>query len=230
MKKLTLLLSFVLISAITYAQIDEQRNVKDFSALSIGVPADVIITKGNQFKVVLKGDEEDLKKINTKVSGDRLIIEKEDDWSFWGNLFDDEVQIYITMPSLSAISLAGSGNVKSEDRFETEEFDINISGSGKIDMEVIASETDINISGSGKIYLAGSSEEADISISGSGDIEAEDFKIAACEIKIMGSGNCTVYVTDKLDTKVMGSGDIYYKGNPAYVNNNTMGSGNVKQL
>lgn len=230
MKKLLLLVLINCIAFFTYAQTEQVRKVDAFTAVSVGIAADVKITKGNQYGVVLKGDEDDLNEIETEVDGDRLKIKYEDDHFSSRNSFNNKIQVFITMPELTGISLAGSGSVMSEDNFRTGEFTADVAGSGKIELSIDAEETDINISGSGKILMKGSSTEADINISGSGDVEGEDFKVAECEINIMGSGDCTIHVTEKLETKVMGSGNVSYKGDPKHVNNNSMGSGRVRKF
>jgi hypothetical protein len=95
---------------------------------------------------------------------------------------------------------------------------------------LIKYKIDINISGSGKIILSGRSEEADISISGSGDIAAEEFRISEADINIMGSGSCRLHVTERINSTIMGSGNVYFAGDPKHVNNNSMGSGHVRKL
>lgn len=230
MKKLSLLLIILSFGIVAFAQKQEERKLDNFNSVSVGIPANVYITKGNTFKVVLKGDADDLEEIETDVDGDRLELKTRDEFFSWGNVFDEKIEVYITMPQLTGIRLAGSGKIICEDKFTTDSFEANIAGSGRIEVQIEARDTDINISGSGKIFIKGSTQEADINISGSGDVEAEDFKIADCEIKVMGSGNTTVYVADKLETKIMGSGDVRYKGNPKHVNNNSMGSGSVRKI
>lgn len=230
MKYLYLFLLANCITNLTYAQTEQVRNVDGFTALSIGIPADVTITKGNKYKVVIKGDEDDLAEIETETDGKWLKIKHDDNYSFWGNKFDDKIKVFITMPNLTGISLAGSGRLISKDKFSTDKFMADVAGSGRVEVFINARETDINISGSGKIILEGSSSEADINITGSGDVEAGKFEVIESDISIAGSGNCTVKVSEKLVTRIVGSGDVYYKGNPKHVNNNSVGSGKIRKL
>lgn len=209
----------------------EDRRIHNFNSIAVGISADVYITKGSTHKVILEGDEEDLQEIETEVSGNRLKIGFEDNNRWWGNnKRKSKIIIHITMPELTGVSLSGSGNVKSDDLFVSEKFHGAVSGSGGMELNINTSEADLDISGSGRIILKGKGEEADISISGSGDIDAEDFKVRTADIKIMGSGNCTIHVSEELESKIMGSGNIRYSGDPKHINNNSMGSGSIKKI
>lgn len=212
------------------AQIKEERNTGDFTAISVGIPVDVYITKGKNYKVVIEGDPDELADIKTEVERGILKIHPESNHWWGGSHFKSRIALYITTPELTGVSLAGSARVRSDDKFTSEGFDADISGSGEMDLNINANTLDINISGSGKIKLAGNSKTADIDISGSGDVEAGSFKVSEADINIMGSGNCRLHVTERLNSKIMGSGNIYFAGDPKHVNNNSMGSGRVRKL
>lgn len=231
MKKIFLFcLALLCMAAIVNAQQKEERNTGDFKAISVGIPADVFITRGKNHKVVIEGNSKDMADIETVVERNSLKIRHENS-QWWGSRRSkNRIVIYITTPELTGVSLAGSGRVKSNDPFSSKEFDANISGSGKMELNITVDEIDIDISGSGKMILAGSSKEADISISGSGDLEAEAFRVNEADINIMGSGTCRLHVREKIDSRIMGSGNIYFAGDPKHVNNNSMGSGRIKKL
>jgi len=50
-------------------------------------------------------------------------------------------------------------------------------------------------------------------------------KTKECEVEIYGSGDCDVNVSESLDVRINGSGNVTYKGNPAEVNQKVSGSG-----
>jgi phage-related protein len=69
-------------------------------------------------------------------------------------------------------------------------------------------------------------EEADIHISGSGDVRNFGLQATKAKVKVSGSGNTEITVSNFLDVRINGSGDVYYKGNPS-VNADISGSGKV---
>jgi lipopolysaccharide export system protein LptA len=110
-------------------------------------------------------------------------------------------------------------------------FEGNVSGSGKIELQASVSGTAaFDISGSGKILASGKSNTVETEISGSGKVLAADLETRSCRVRISGSGSVEINVTDELDAKISGSGDVRYRGNPARVNAHSSGSGSVKKL
>ena len=84
-----------------------------------------------------------------------------------------------------------------------------------------------SIGGSGNIKLFGKSNEFTCSIAGSGSIEAYELNTDILNANIAGSGSIKATVKTKIKAKVVGSGNIYYKGNPKYVDSKSVGSGDV---
>ena len=65
------------------------------------------------------------------------------------------------------------------------------------------------------------------SIAGSGSIKAYDLSTDTLNASIAGSGSIKITVSTKIKAKVVGSGSIYYKGNPSSVDSKSVGSGEV---
>jgi len=228
----------------------ETRDLPSFTKISLSVPADVYLTQGNTQKVEVEGDNEDLEDLVTKVEGGKLIIKSDRNGGWFGNWDDwDDMSIYITIPNIEAISVAGSGSVKGQNRITAEKIDLSIAGSGDIEMEIGAEEVEAEITGSGDIELSldadlleckitgsgdmeieGAGKTLDIKITGSGDIDASRYEAAECYIGITGSGSSYVNVSEKLDAKISGSGDVKYKGDPAHVHSHSSGSGHTEKM
>jgi hypothetical protein len=190
------------------------------------VAGNLYINFGPEFKVILEGEKSDLEDIITEVSGNRLVIKK-DNWKF---NFNEKVTVYITMPELKGLGVSGSGKAEIKDAIKAEDLDLSVSGSGKIFTgDVVVSKLGCSISGSGDIVLGGNGNaaRADISISGSGNYEGGSYKIGTAEIHISGSGNCSCNVTESLRASVSGSGNVTYEGNPK-VDAHVSGSGKVR--
>jgi len=84
-----------------------------------------------------------------------------------------------------------------------------------------------NIGGSGNIKLSGNSNELTCSIAGSGSIKAYELNTNSLNANIAGSGSIRTTVKTKIKAKVVGSGSIYYKGNPTHIDTKSVGSGDV---
>lgn len=203
----------------------ETRNLSGFTKVSFGVPGNLYISLGSDFKVVLEGDKDFIADIETEVSGGRLVIRK-DNWTQFNN---KKVIVNITMPAIEGLSVSGSGQAEITDAVKADDFDLGVSGSGKLIVnEVFADNLECGISGSGDIIIKGGSiEDAEISISGSGGYTGESLKLKRAEISISGSGSCYCNVTDTLEAHVSGSGSVTYTGNPK-IDARVSGSGRVR--
>jgi hypothetical protein len=259
MKKITLttcaILVMVLFSAKATAQSTETRNLSGFTDIRFGVPGNLNIRIGSEFKVVLEGNTDFLSEIETNVSNGILSVRRKDTENrrrWRGSLFNNEkVTINITMPIISGLSVAGSGTAEVFDSFNTGSLNFTVSGSGQIIVNDVSCEKlSCSVSGSGNIIInsvsgkdltcrisgsgnitakgSGSFNKADIGISGSGNYTGESLKLEAANISIAGSGNCNCNVINSLEARVSGSGNVIYTGNPPKIDSRTTGSGRVR--
>jgi hypothetical protein len=209
------------------AQSTETRNVSGFTKVSFGVAGDLNIRIGNDFKLVMEGDKDILKDIETDVSNGRLIIRK-DNWHL--NFNNERVTINLTMPEIEGVGVSGSGKAQLLDPVEADDLDLNVSGSGKImTSKLSVDHFECGISGSGDVILGseGSIDNGSISISGSGGFSGESIEIDHLTVHVSGSGSCRCKAGDTLEARISGSGNVYYSGNPK-IDARVSGSGHVR--
>ncbi|AMM50907.1 hypothetical protein TH61_06480 [Rufibacter sp. DG15C] len=238
MKRHSLLTALLLVAlATTLASFDfsstvleqEDRNVGAFTKISLGYPANVELRRGNSHSVKVEGDKDQLNMLITEVKDGKLYIKRKDtgSWISWGS-DDKRVDIYITTPTLEAVSVSGSGKLVSTDTFKGASMDLAVSGSGSIKLQADVENLTSRISGSGSIYLKGESNSASTSISGSGSLKGFDFETKEATVKISGSGSCEIKAKDSLKSTISGSGRVSYEGSPS-VDSRVSGSGSVKR-
>ncbi len=134
-------------------------------------------------------------------------------------------EIYVSMPVLNKLSISGKGKVNGLTPVTGDIIDIEISGDGKIGMELHVDKINADISGLGKITLSGSARQCDFDISGSGKVDALDLKTNVCHANISGLGKCNIDVTDELVINISGSGTVNYRTKPAKLEENISGIG-----
>jgi len=163
--------------------IKETRDVASFDALALGGSYDIAIKFGDVQSVVLEGDDNILPLIKTDVSQGRLKINYIESYST-----AQRVKLIITVVKLERLTLSGSArgviqNINNEmfalkisgsDKLtldgNTDQFRVNISGSGKIDAHALnAHDVALHLSGSGKMIVT-ALEKLDVKVSGSGDV------------------------------------------------------------
>ena len=227
MKKYILMIAISVFATGLYAQKKETRKVDDFTYVSMGVNADVTIKQGSINEVILEGDEETLENIETYVSDNKLKIRTENN-SWFKSM--QKIKIYITIKDFTGLSVSGSGEVISQGNIKGDNVDLNVSGSGNIDLSLVATDVDCGISGSGSIHLKGDGKTAALSISGSGKLDAAEFEVETMSIRISGSGGASIYATKEIDSRISGSGTVRYKGEPDKLSNHSSGSGRLRKM
>jgi len=201
--------------------ITQPISIDELNAINMTISADVYFIKGDDQYIEIEAQQNIIDNIERDVDNGMWVIE------FDKRVYTHEpVKIYITTPHVEEIIISGSGDIYTEDMFESDEIELIISGSGDIDFSAKSLVTNITISGSGDIYLNGETNVQDVIISGSGDYNAYDYLSTETEVRIPGSGNCRVNVSDMLDVDISGSGNVYYKGYPT-IQKTISGSGSV---
>ena len=128
------------------------------------------------------------------------------------------------------VDVAGSGNVQFHDTTSFASLKLSISGSGDIVAKRLAcGELKGDIAGSGELTLGGSVEEGKLSTAGSGKMRAFDCRFDRLNYSIAGSGDVEVSVESELKVSIAGSGSVKYKGQPE-VNQSIAGSGKIERV
>ncbi|MEO6328540.1 MAG: head GIN domain-containing protein [Ginsengibacter sp.] len=203
----------------------ENRNVGEFDGVQASGSMDIEVTDGNKVSVQVEADDNVLPYILTEVKGGVLEVYYKKNTSF-NNV---HTRVYVTAPVFTRLLVRGSGNIVSKNTIKSDEsIAAKISGSGDINADVDAPEVKAEISGSGNLSLRGRTKIFEGNISGSGDLRCKDLLSENAKIGIAGSGTAHVYASVHLKASTVGSGDIYYSGNPSTPEIHKIGSGNIE--
>lgn len=199
----------------------EELSLDNFTGIKLSIDAQVYLSYGDEQEVLVKGQDNIIGELETRVRND-----------IWEIEFDqcvensDVLRIYITSPNLEFISNNSSGKISSDEILRMDNLEIRNDGSGDIEISLEGDIINMRNTGSGKIEIEGVASTLDGDIKGSGDIEAFDLLVKDAQVEVDGSGDAQVHVTDFLEIMIEGSGDVYYKGEPD-LKITTRGSGKV---
>lgn len=201
--------AFLVSTTLTMAQTREVRNVDNFTKISFGFPGKLYLKQGSPQKVELEGDKDVLEEVETEVDGSRLKIGREGKWSNW-NFGDAKITVYITVPNIDGVSVSGSGDIIGESKINTNDIDLNVSGSGSLSLDVEANgDVDANVSGSGNMDLKGHFESFESDVSGSGKVTLSATIDNTADFGISGSGKIEARGSaDMVKTQISGSGKV----------------------
>ncbi|MFB6272627.1 MAG: head GIN domain-containing protein [Salinibacter sp.] len=210
----------------------KSRSVDSFTKVEYAVPGTLHLRHGKARSVEVEAPQRVLDKVETTVNGSALEIELEGESGIFEGLFGDsdldadEIDVYVTAPTLEGLTLAGSGRMVGETPVREKSLSLTVAGSGDMALDVETNDLTVRVAGSGACTLQGRASSMDVEVAGSGTLRAVDVKAQRAEVRIAGSGTAELHATDHLSAQIFGSGDVRYRGQPA-VETTMAGSGDV---
>lgn len=182
----------------------EKRSVTPFTAISTEGVFEVEVTSQKDLALEVEGDDNILKIVTAEVSNNVLRLKSTQNYSS-----DEPVKFRISVPDLSALSVAGAGHIDvkglKNDKFE------------------------IDVQGAPTISVSGNTKLVDIDTSGAGKIDTHNLHASRAVVDSKGVSRIDLDVTDQLDVTISGPSSVYYKGDPQ-VNKTVNGPGKVERV
>jgi hypothetical protein len=181
------------------------RSVPPFGDVELAGSNNVTIRLGQKQSVSVHGDDNLVDPVTTHVESGTLVIDNEP-----GTLESrSPMRVEVSMPSLSVLTLSGSGTVK-------------VVGMDELDVTV-------TLSGSGVVRAQGSTYRLTVTVIGSGQAELSRLVAGDVVAVVAGSGEIRVTATKSLVAAVPGRGSIVYGGNPDDVTTTVTGVGAITE-
>jgi Putative auto-transporter adhesin, head GIN domain len=205
--------------------VTENRKTGSFDAISVGGSFDVEVKMGDALSVTVEADDNIMKYIETRVSGNTLKIETEG----LHNYSDVHMKVYVTVTSLTRISASASAEVIAENILtSSSKLVFKASSSASIKAEVNAPEVETDANSSATITLTGKTKNHKTEASSSAEIKTFELLSENTTAHASSSANIEVHASVNLDAKASSSGSIEYKG-AAIVTKSESSSGSVEK-
>lgn len=199
----------------------DNRSLSGFDGIDLQSSGNLYLNQGAEQPIRIETDDNILPALKTTVQGRVLVIGTD------GCIAPTRLNIYVSAPLISSLAVSGSGNIIGRSQIRSDSLSLRASGSGSMDLSMSCRNADTSVSGSGAMRLTGQALNHSAVISGSGSVRGYDLSTRRSSITISGSGMDEASVSDELDARVSGSGNVYYKGNPGAVQQSVSGSGGV---
>jgi hypothetical protein len=246
MRKLNSLFAIILISLIllsiasfTFAQTTKKTlELPEFKSIYVNSNYTVYLKQTNKQEVNVEALTEIYELTTIKVENGILMINVErkpdsPNKSIWAKIDDIKLKptmkLMVSLKNVSELQVNGNGKIISENSIASDYISLSVAGSGSIELDVKGNNLKTEVSGSGTVTLKGYATTNDISMSGSGNMNAFACELENAKIKMSGSGNCELNVSNTLDAIVMGSGVLKHKGNTKNLTKKVYGSGSVER-
>ncbi len=202
----------------------QQRNINGFKAVNIKGAYDVFLKHGDIGSVIIEADSNLMNVIKTDLLDSILSI-----YNIKTIIRSKELKLIITCPDLNSINFSGATELSCDSGLIFKDLSINISGAGRIEMNMILNNLNAIVSGGADLNFSGKANNLDVSITGAGNLDAHNFKTQKCKIDISGFGRAKVNVNKELEVNISGAGKVDYIGNPE-VKQSISGAGKIQKM
>ncbi len=180
-----------------------------FSALTLASGDSLTVQRGERWQIRANGSPAVLADLRFLVDDGEIVIGRR---NLRGKHQSGTARITVTAPSLTGVTLAGSGDLAVE-QLTGAAASVTLAGSGTL--RIVHLQVDhltSKIAGSGKLTVAGHAEDTRLAIAGSGDLSGEHLTVGDAKITIAGSGDARLHATGAIESTIVGSGNVYVTG------------------
>lgn len=161
----------------------ETRDVSGFTQVEVGGGADVTITIADAYKVTLTAEDHVLKVLDTRIDGDRLVVDSRE-----GYTTSRAVEVDIHLPRLTGLTLSGGthGNVHS------------------LASDMLA----VNLSGGSEATISGQASSAAIEASGGSQAHLRDLPLKTATVNASGGSQVELSSSDRVEGAASGGSQV----------------------
>ena len=202
--------------------VKEERNVSNFSEITVGNGIEVRISQDNFEKVVVETDENIQKILKTEVHGTKLKIYLEE-----GIQHSKELRVYVTLRQLNSVEASSGSDVKSVNKITSDNLVIHSSSGSEVNMEVSCKMLDADSSSGSDLSVSGTAEQIEAKSSSGSDLDASKLVAEKCDASASSGSDMDVHATKEVKAHASSGSDISIYGNPAMRDTNSSSGGDI---
>lgn len=244
MRKINFLFAVILISLVllsiasfTFGQTTKKTlELPDFKSIYVNSNYTIYLKQTNKQEVTIEALTDIFTATEVKVENGILMVNIErkpenPNKSLWAKIDDIKLnptmKIYVSVKNINELQVNGGGKIISENSIATDYITLSVAGNGSMDIDLKGNTVKAEVTGSGNLNLRGYATSIDATLGGPGTITGYACALENAKVKLSGSGNCELNVSNTLEATVAGSGSLKHKGNTKNVTKKIYGSGVV---
>ncbi len=210
----------------------ETRILETFTHIKTFDKIDVTIIKGSEYKVEVTAGSHILSNIKTTVSYGTLTIQNKNKCNFVRG-YKKHISITVTLPYLKIVENLGVGTVYFDENFNQDTLKVHAENSGDTYIKGNYYRISTSSHGDGNIYVSGSCNTLYVYMFGTNFFKGEDLTItnyAFVENISIGSAYIKAPNNGIFECNIHKDGNIYYTGNPSFVDDFSDGKAKGKLI
>ncbi|MDH3711274.1 MAG: PspC domain-containing protein [Cyclobacteriaceae bacterium] len=191
----------------------KEFEVESFNGVAVGDDFIVDIRKGEEYKVVLSGEEIYIQEVDVINDGGLLRIGFDEE-KFKIKKKNRGIEVEIVTPELDEVRVSGVCKTYIND-FELSGLKLVCTGVSVTELDIQVNESlEIDLQDAAKMTLEGNGKNLQVRMEGAAELDAFYYEAENVEISARGACNAGVYASRSLDASSSGNTEILYKGNP----------------
>jgi len=201
---------------------DLSKTIGTFKTVRAFDQIDVLLVKGTENKVIIKGSRKDDVEIVTK--NDELKIRMKLTKLLKGD--DISVTVYYT-EAIDQVEASEGARIASQDTFKATAFTVNAKEGAEVKLTIETKKLNTTAGSGGILNITGTADNNDIVLKSGGIFNGKDFITKQTVVSINAGGEADVHATELVEAKTRAGGDINIYGNPPQVNKKTFAGGSI---
>ncbi|WP_375580479.1 head GIN domain-containing protein [Marivirga tractuosa] len=235
---LGILMLFVSPSLLGQVNNYDVMNIVDFHSISVNSAYTVYVKQSNKEEVRVEAEKEiyDLTEITVKEGVLHIDIKKDDSKtskSIWQKIDNIKLlptlKVYVSIKDVQKLSVNGNGKLITENSIASDNLNLLVAGTGSIEVDVKTKTLEAKLAGPGDLTIKGYTDDLILENSGAGSLDAFEFESQNADVNLYGLGSIKLNVSEKLDAKIYGSGNISVKGATKEIVKKEYGAGIVER-
>ena len=185
-----------------------QFNITDFSKVDVSGAFVVRFRKGDTYKVIADGREEDMSDMDVRVNGNTLEvkIDRRGGLFDWGNR--KRVGLTITVPKINELKMSGASKASLAGFDKYDELTIDMSGACRTVFDGEVDKLNIELSGASNINLRGRARQVEADLGGASKLEAVNMHVDNASVDAGGASRADFGHVGSLDSKTSGASKV----------------------
>jgi len=204
-----------------------ELDLPKFDQINVEDDIHVYLTKGSTQQVKVEGPSDLIDKLSKKVSDGKWSIE------YTRKVRNNNrrgLEIYITIPEITAVAASGAAHVTGKGSFKTTDpINFAVSGAGHVDLNISSPKSNIAVSGAGHLTLDGKCAYMKAAVSGAAHFNAKRFETDESKVVVSGAASAKTHANNYLNCIVSGTASLSYMGNPE-VSKSVSGLGSIRKI
>lgn len=199
--------------------VSETRETDNFTELEINGNFMTILIPDSVNEVRIEAGKNLISLVKTDIKDGKLVLGN-DNRCNWTRSYSKDIKVFVHFKELNQIFINETCDISNTNTINSNDFSISISKNVVSDINLTFRTRNFKFvqnSGSGTYTFNGAAGNAYYYQKGAGQINSGGLETGFTHVVNKSSGDIHVWVNQKLSVEYTGTGNIYYKGNPAEI-------------